>query len=48
MDKNIIKNILNARFINEESTPGIDVTKKVQKLLKRLIKLVLVTWLKVI
>jgi hypothetical protein len=28
MDKNIIKNILNARFINEESTPGIDVTKK--------------------
>jgi hypothetical protein len=27
MDKNIIKNILNARFINEESTPGIDVTK---------------------
>jgi hypothetical protein len=47
MDKNIIKNILNARFINEEST-WIDVTKKVQKLLKRLIKLVLVTWLKVI
>ena len=31
MDKNIIKNHLNARFLTEESTPGIDVTKKAQK-----------------
>lgn len=31
MDKNIIKNLLNARFINEESTPGIDVTKAALK-----------------
>jgi hypothetical protein len=31
MDKNIIKNQLTARFLNEESTPGIDVTKKAQK-----------------
>jgi|TARA_R110000782_G_scaffold21299_1_gene57333 hypothetical protein len=31
MDKNIIKNHLIARFLTEESTPGIDVTKKAQK-----------------
>lgn len=31
MDKNIIKNHLITRFLNEESTPGIDVTKKAQK-----------------
>ena len=31
MDKNIIKNHLNARFLTEESTPGIDITKKAQK-----------------
>ena len=31
MDKKIIKNQLNARFLNEESTPGIDVTKRVNK-----------------
>lgn len=31
MDKNIIKNQLTARFLKEESTPGIDVTKKAQK-----------------
>lgn len=31
MDKNIIKNQLIARFLKEESTPGIDVTKKAQK-----------------
>lgn len=31
MDKNIIKNHLNARFLTEESTPGIDVTKKALK-----------------
>lgn len=31
MDKNIIKNHLNARFLTEDSTPGIDVTKKVNK-----------------
>jgi len=31
MDKNIIKNHLTARFLNEESTPGIDVTKKALK-----------------
>ena len=31
MDKNLIKNHLTARFLNEESTPGIDVTKKAQK-----------------
>ena len=31
MNKNIIKNQLTARFLKEESTPGIDVTKKAQK-----------------
>jgi hypothetical protein len=31
MDKNIIRNQLTARFLTEESTPGIDVTKKAQK-----------------
>ena len=31
MDKKIIKNHLNARFLTEESTPGIDVTKKANK-----------------
>ena len=31
MDKKIIKNQLNARFLTEESTPGIDVTKKANK-----------------
>jgi hypothetical protein len=28
MDKNIIKNILNARFINEESTPELMLLRK--------------------
>ena len=31
MDKKIIKNHLTARFLTEESTPGIDVTKKANK-----------------
>jgi hypothetical protein len=31
MDKKIIKNQLTTRFLKEESTPGIDVTKKAQK-----------------
>jgi len=40
MDKNIIKNHLSKRFISEESTPGISVTDKARKNLKRLIRLV--------
>lgn len=31
MDKNIIRNQLASKFLTEESTPGIDVTKKAQK-----------------
>ena len=31
MNKNIIKNKLTTRFLSEESTPGIDVTKKANK-----------------
>jgi len=47
MNKNIIKNQLTARFLKEESTPGIDVTKKLKNNLKRLIKLRLKIWTRI-